>query len=204
MVLTIDKVVPISLQWYWSKPLGNEFLLFATPIWRQDVKRSDVKEKDLRDWISEQMDADLRKGFTYIKKADSNEVVIAFDCDKWMKANFLRQPAVLFQAPRTIEWSFKKRLPDVLMSHAPWAYLKRFIEDKFREFFRYNTRAIFQEKLRLLRKVNYTWFIYDADIQMGKIYVRIKPSVIMALLVGAKAVKSLLGSEPKVDPWSRE
>lgn len=190
--------MPIAIQWFSSKPIGNEYLIYALPIWRQDVKRADIKEKDLKDWLNLQLDVELKKGFIEIKKVDFAEIVVAFNSGKWLKENFEKLPLVQFYAPRTLEWTFKRRLPDVLTAHAQWNTIKKFIEDKFKYFLKERGSSIFKDKMRLLKKVNYDWFEYDADLQMNKITTRVKPSVLITLLIGANVARKIFTTP---DPW---
>lgn len=195
-----EKIIPVALNWYWNKPSGGEYLMFAFPVWMQDVLVNDISVKDLRSWLENQLDVDIAKGFISIKSANYNEVVISFNCDKWLDANFLKEPRVTFEIPRTLIWYFRNLLPPTLTSHVPGNLIKVFIEERFRNFLRNNHKAIFAEKMKLMKRVSPDWFIYDVDLQMNKIKIMLKASVLLTLMIGAKVAQKALGTEK--DPWS--
>jgi hypothetical protein len=197
-MVTTNKLVPISLSWYWNKAVGKDYLLYAEPVWMQETKSTDILEKSIRDWTELQLNIDIQKGFISVRKASFKEVIVAFDSEKWLKENFLKEPKVTFELPRTFIWYFKKSLPPTLTSHVQWNFLKPFIELRFKEFLKTNKNAVFSQKLKILKKANYEWFTYDADLQMNKITVMLKTSVLFALLVGTSMAKSTFTGK---DPW---
>jgi hypothetical protein len=157
-----------------------------------------VKEHDLRKWVENKMLPDLKRGFIKIKKADYKEVVVSFDCAKWLRENFYKNPSIEFHPPTSLIWSFRNRLPDVLTSHVPWNTLKKYIEDRFKNFFRSYDKTGLKGLYVVLKRAKYDWFTYEADLQMNKITMRIRPIVLITLLVGAKMAKdALLGAPDK-------
>lgn len=187
----MDKTIPVSLDWYWSMPEGDEIQMKIRPMWTGDIQKSDIVLKDLREFIEKQIQTDLKIGFIRIGDLSHNRAVIVFDCKKWLSENFL-EPRVKFFLPRTLEFSFKKRLPDTLMAHTSWNIVRGFIEEQFKRFLMVHNREIFRRKLKLMNKVNYEWFDYEANLQFNKIYVRMKPRVMFALATAAYAAKKVV------------
>jgi hypothetical protein len=195
-----NRAVPISLSWYWSKPSGNEYLMYIMPVWMQDITRKDVNDKDVRAWVENQLIVDLAKGFISIKSANYGEVVVAFNCDKWLEANFLKDPKVFFEIPRTLVWYFRYLLPATLTSHVESNFIEQFLVVRFKNFLKSHHKSIFAEKMKLMKKVNMDWFTYDVDLQMNKITIMLKATVLLTLMIGAKVAKNILGTNK--DPWS--
>jgi hypothetical protein len=189
----IDKILPISLDWYFSMPEGDEILMKIRPMYPSDVKSSDIVIKDLREFVEMQIKTDIQKGFIKVGDITFNRIIVVFDCKKWLNENFLNEPKVKFSFPRTLEWHFKKRLPDTLMSHTSWNVVRNFIEEKFKEFLGEHNKTLFKRKMRILKQVNYNWFDYSADLQFNVIFVRMKPRVLFALAAAAGAAKAALG-----------
>lgn len=187
-----EKVVPVGIDWYWSQPEGDEILMKVRPVYASDVRNKDIVIKDLREYVEEKFKSDINKDFIKIKDISSSRVVIAFDSGKWLKENFLKDPKVKFHLPRTLEWKFKKRLPDILMSHTSWNVVRGFVEKKFKEYIKDHNKTIFKKKMKLMKKVNYNWFDYEADLRNDKIFVRMKPRVMIALAIGAYAAKKIV------------
>jgi len=188
----IDKILPISLDWYWSMPEGDEIHMKIRPMWGIDVKKDDIVLKDLKEFVERQIETDLKIGFLRIGDISHNRVVVIFDCKKWLTENFLEYPRVKFFMPRTLEWSFKKRLPDTLMSHTSWNIVRDFVEEQFKRFLMLHNKEIFRRKMKLMKKVNYEWFDYEANLQFNKIYVRMKPRVMFALAAATYAAKKVV------------
>jgi len=187
-----DKISPISLDWYWSQPESDEILMKVRPIYASDVRNKDIVLKDVREYMEEKLKSDINKNFIKIKDLSSNRIVVAFDSGKWLRANFLKDPRVKFHLPRTLEWRFKKRLPVTLMSHTSWNVVRGFIETKFKEYIKDNNKTIFKKKMKLMKKVNYNWFDYEADLRNDKMFVRMKPRVMIALAIGAYTAKKIV------------
>lgn len=184
-----EKVEPISLDWYWSQPEGDEILMKVRPVFPSDVQSKDIVIKDLREYMEDKLSTDIRKEYIRIKDLSKNRIVVAFNSKNWLRQNFLRDPKVSFHIPRTLEWKMKKRLPDTLMSHTSWNVVRGFVEDKFKDFIKDHNKTVFKKKMKLMKKVNYNWFDYEADLRNNKIFVRMKPRVMIALGVAAYAAK---------------
>jgi len=187
-----EKIEPISLDWYWSQPEGDEILMKVRPIYSSDVRSKDIVLKDLREYMKEKLKSDINKDFIRVKDLSNNRIVVAFDSGKWLKANFLKEPKVKFHIPRTLEWKFKKRLPSTLMSHTSWNVVRGFIEAKFKEYIKDHNKTIFKKKMKLMKKANYNWFDYEADLRNDKMFVRMKPRIMIALAIGAYAAKKIV------------
>jgi hypothetical protein len=198
-----DRPIPISLTFYWSKPVGKEYLVYATPIWMQGITIKEVKDSDVKAWVEYQLDIDIKIGYIYVKQASYKEIVVAFNCEKWMNDNFGKDARTIFEIPRTLVWYFRKLLPATITSHVQWNFFKLFIEAQFKAFLKSHSKSVFAEKMKILKKVNFEWFTYDVDLQMNKITMKLKTTVMFALLVGASTAKKMLAG-PKVDPWSGE
>jgi hypothetical protein len=91
-------------------------------------------------------------------------------------------------------------LPATLTSHVEGNFIKAFIETRFKSFLRRNHKSIFAEKMKIMKKLNMDWFTYDIDLQMNKIIIRLKASVLLTLMIGAKVAQKTLGFDK--DPWS--
>ena len=187
-----DKVEPISLDWYWSQPEGDEILMKVRPVFPSDIKTKDIVLKDLREFVEDRIGDDLKKDYIRIKDVSKSKVVVAFDSTNWLRQNFLKDPKVKFHLPRTLEWKMKKRLPSTLMSHTSWNVVRGFIEDKFKSFIKEHNKTMFRKKMKLLKKVNYNWFDYEADLRNNKIFVRMKPRVMIMLGIAAYAAKKVV------------
>jgi len=187
-----EKPTVISLDWYWSMPEGDEIHMKVRPMYPSDVKSSDIVLKDLREFVEKQIKIDLEKGFIRIGDISFNRVVVIFDCKKWLTENFLERARIKFSFPRTLEWYFKKRLPDTLMSHTSWNIVRGFIETQFKEFLKDHNRRIFKEKMKLMKKVNYNWFDYEANLQFNVVFVRMKPRVLFALAAAGIIAKEIV------------
>lgn len=193
----IAPIYPITINWFGLFSYsGDEYTIKGFPVWQPSVKKSDFKKSDLIKWVENQMLPDIKRGFIKIKKADYKEVVVSFDSVKWLRENFYKDPSVEYHAPTSLIWSFKKRLPDVLMSHVPWNVLKKYVEDRFKNFFRSYDKTGLKGLYRILKRAKYDWFTYEADLQMNKITMRIRPIILITLLVGAKMAKSVLLGAP--------
>lgn len=200
-----DKINPAALLYLSSRPEGDEYVVVVQPIWPTGpTGRAEVgDDKDLKDFVEKDIKSDMRKGFVYVKVINSGRVNIIFRGNKWLNENFLDRARVEFHIPRTLEFSFKKRLPDVLLSHVPWNFLKKWLEDRFKLFLKDHQKRLFKEKMRIMKKVNYNWFEYEADIQFNKIFVRMKTSVMLTLAVaGGAAIKATKSAgKTDVDSW---
>lgn len=189
-----EKVKPISLDWYWAQPSGDKILMKIRPTWPSDLKAKDVVLKDLREFVEDRIGSDLKKDFIRISDVSENKVTVEFDGTRWLRENFLKDPRVEYEFPRTLVWKFKKRLPSTLMSHTSHKVVKDFVEEKFKEFIKDNHKMIFRKKLKIMKKVNYNWFTYQAELQYDKIFVRLKTKVMITLAAaGYMAKKALSG-----------
>lgn len=189
-----EKVEPISIDWYWSQPEGDEIRMKVRPVFPSDVQSKDIVIKDIREYMEEKLKNDLKKDYIRISDVGKHRVVIVFDTNKWLKQNFHRDPRVSFHLPRTLEWKFKKRLPPTLMSHTSWNVVRDHIEDKFKAYIKENNKTVFRKKMKLMKKVNYNWFDYEADLRNDKIFVRMKPRVMITLGIAAYAAAKALKS----------
>lgn len=189
-----DKVKPISLDWYWSQPKGDDIVMKIRPVWPNDVRTKDIVLKDLREFVEDRIGSDLKKDFIRIDDVKDNKVVVIFDGTRWLRENFLDSPRVEFHMPRTLEWKFKKRLPSTLMSHTSHRIVKDFIEDKFKDFIKDHNKMVFRKKFKIMKKVNYNWFNYRAELQYDKIFVTLKTKVMFTLIAaGYMAKKAITG-----------
>lgn len=187
-----EKVEPITIDWYWSQPEGDEILMKVRPAYGVEVQHKDIVIKDLREYMEEKLKSDIKKDFIKIKDVSKNRVVVAFDSTRWLRDNFLKDPEVKFHLPRTLEWKFKKRLPSTLTSHTSWNVVRHFIEAKFKAFIKDHNKTMFRKKMKIMKKVNYNWFDYEADLRNNKIFVRMKPRVMVALAASAYAAKKIV------------
>jgi hypothetical protein len=189
IVLTADKSEPLSLQWYYSEPKGDEYLLYALPMWAQAYRaRQDFTLEDIKKWVTKLVDEDIKKGYVTIKTATYDKVIFAFNVKKFIYDNFFRDAKVQFHLPRTLEWTFKKSFPLSVLAHCSWNMLGKFIAIKFKEFLRTNQRSIFRDKMKIMKRVNYDWFDYDCDIQANKIWVKMKITIMMGLAIATYGI----------------
>jgi len=170
------------------------------PVWMQDITRKDVSDKEIRAFVENQLNVDIVKGFVSVKSANFGEVVVAFNCDKWLEANFLKDPKVFFEIPRTLVWYFRYLLPATLTSHVEGGFIQQFITVRFKNFLKSHHKSIFAEKMKIMKVANMDWFTYDVDLQMNKITIRVKASVLLTLMIGANVAKNVLGTNK--DQWS--
>ncbi len=187
-----DKVYPLMLDWYWSMPEKDEILMKIRPVYSNYIKRSDIVIKDLREYVEKKIKDDLDKGFVKIKDISPSRVVVAFDSAHWLRENFLKNPKMEFHLPRTIEFKYKKRLPDTLMGHTSWKVVREFIEKKFKDFIKTHNKTLFKRKMKIMKKVNYNWFDYEANINDDRIFVRMKPKVMFALAAAGYLAKKVI------------
>lgn len=201
-----DKVKPTALLYVSSRPEQDEYVVVVKPIWPTGPtgKPEVGSDDDLKDFAEKDIKSDMRKGFVYVKVINSGRVNIIFRGAKWLNENFLDSPRVKFHIPRTLEFTMKKRLPDVLLSHVPWNFLKTWVEKRFKLFLKDHQKRLFREKMKIMKKVNYNWFDYEADIQFNKVFVRMKTSVLITLGVAAGATVKAVQSAGKkdTDSWS--
>lgn len=190
-----DKTDVIALDWYWSTIEDGKIFMKIRPIYPANTPKKDIVIKDLREFVEKRIKNDLDGGFLKIDNIKHDKVVIVFNSNKWMKDNFLKNPKVKFHLPRTLEWKFKKRLPDTLMSHVSWNTVREFIEKQFKEYLKDNNKTVFKKKLKIMKKVNYNWFDYEADLQLNKIFVRMKPRVMFTLVAAGYAAKKVLAGK---------
>lgn len=181
--------------WYSSEPYKDYYYLYVRPIWPTETKKDKINEKDLRSFIEKEIDSDIKKGYITVEVTSHNRAIVKFNSSKWLKENFLESPRVKFNIPRTLEWSWKKRLPDTLVSHAAWNNIRKFLEKKFKEFLKDNCKRVFKKKLKVMKKVNYNWFIYEADLQWNKFIVKMKLSVMMTLAAAGYMAGKAIGKK---------
>lgn len=200
-----DKVNPAALLYISSRPNGDEYIVVVQPIWPSGPTGSPKvgSDKDLKEFVEKDIKSDMRKGYVYVKVINSGRVNIIFRGNKWLNDNFLDSPRVKFNIPRTLEFSMKKRLPDVLLGHVSWGSLKDWLEQRFKLFLKDHQKRLFKEKMKIMKKVNYNWFDYEADIQFNKIFVRMKTSIMLTLAVAGGAIikSSDTAKRPGVDSW---
>lgn len=187
-----EKTDVVSLDWYWSTIEDGKIFMKIRPIYPANTPKKDIVIKDLREFVEKRIKSDLDKGFLRIDDIKHDKVVVVFNSNKWMEDNFLKNPKVKFHLPRTLEWKFKKRLPDTLMSHVSWNTVRGFIEKQFKEYLKDHNKTVFKKKLKIMKKVNYNWFDYEADLQLNKIFVRMKPRVMFTLVAAGYAAKKVL------------
>jgi len=194
-----ETIKPVSIDWYFADTKNDDIVMYVRPMWPVDAKKSDLNEKDLKDFVEKSIGSvDMRKGFLKIETTSTNRALVKFDVDNWLKENFMSSPRVEFYLPGTLEWQWKKNIPSTVFSHVPWNMTKNILEDKFKSFLKSHKKSVFKKKLKLMKKVNFNWFTYEADMQFSKFYVRVKPSVMVTLaLVGGAAAKAIMGSSTK-------
>lgn len=204
MVAMTGVISPISIDWYFYELKGNEIIMCIRPIWPFDAKRADLQEKELISFVEKSIGlVEIKNGFLKIEATSLNRVLVKFDIYNWMKENFLSSPKVEFYLPATLEWQWKKNLPATVLSKVPWNVTRMFLENKFKEFLKKHSKKVFEQKLKLMKKINFDWFTYEADMQFSKFFVRIKPSILLTLaLVGGTLVKAVTGTS-EIGSWRR-
>jgi hypothetical protein len=176
------KKKPKGFDWYHYEPYKNEFLFYINPIWPIDTKSEDkINDDEIKEQLKETFSEDYKKDYIYIKDITSRRITVAFKSMKWLKENFLKKPKVSYIFPRTLEWKWKKSLPLIVMKKVPWKTFQKFIEKKFKEFLKENQKTLFKDRFKILKKVNYNWFLYEADLQYNKFIVKMKYTVMLSL-----------------------
>lgn len=184
-----NKISPKSFDWYSHESYKNEFLLYVNPIWPVTANSENkIGEKELKREIEETISDDIKKEYVFVKEITSRRITVAFRAMRWLKDNFLKDPKVSYEFPRTLEWKWKKSLPLVITNKVPHATFKNFIEKKFKKFLKENQKTLFKDKFKILEKVNYNWFIYEADMQYNKFIVKMKYSIMIALAAAGSLV----------------
>jgi hypothetical protein len=198
--MATDKILPISLVWYRSDKEDDDYVVYVQPMWPINISSEDIVKKHLREFIEKQIKDDVKKGYLKVEVETHNKVKVIFKSEQWMRDNFLKKPKVKFHIPRTLEFKFKKRLPDGLMGHTDWNLVRKYLEARFKKFLKDHKKAVFQDKAKIMKKVNPEWFEYEANLQWNKIFVRVKASAMMTIAIGAYTV-SQATKKKKVDSW---
>lgn len=194
---------PYSLQWYRSDPREDNFVVHVKPMWSLSVDKNDVTKKSLKEFVEAQIKKDIKSGYLDVEVVNVDHIEVIFKAEQWMRDNFLKRPDVKFQAPRTLNWRFKKLLPDGLMGHADWIMVENWLKRRFKKFLKDHQRRIFEDKLKLFKKANMDWFDVTIDLQMNRIYLRLKTTVMMTIALGAYATSQAMGKSKKVDSFGK-
>lgn len=198
-----DRVLPFNIQWYHAAPHKDEYHFFVEPIWGAYVQPKDKTKVAVEEYLEDSLKKHLKTDFIKYEVTSVRRAIIKFKTDKWMRENFLKNPKVKYDPPRTLIWSFKKQVPDLVTKHLNWFELERFLRDKFKQFLKDHKKKVFEDKLKLMKKLNMDWFDFEFDLKMKKIYVRMKVSVMMTFAVGAYAVSDYMGKDKDVDSFKR-
>lgn len=191
---------PIALNWYHSGIKDDKYHMFAEVVWRVDAQNKDKTKKAVEEYVEKYLGKDSNKKSISIDVVKVNKVAVIFNVDKWMRENFLKAPKVEFQIPRTLIWTFKKDLPNIVKSRIMWQELERYISSNFKDFLKDHQKRIFEKKLKLAKKLNFNWFDFVVDLKMKKIYVSMKVTIMMTLAIGAYTVASM-GKNKKIDSF---
>lgn len=205
-VLLEDKdkdVRPYSLQWYRSDPQEDNFVVHVKPMWSLSVSKKDITKKGLKEFVEDQIKKDVKRGHLGVEVVSDDHVEVIFKAEQWMRDNFLKRPDVKFQPPRTLNWRFKKLLPDGLMGHADWIMVEKWLKRRFKKFLKDHQSRIFDDKLKLFKRANMDWFDVTIDLQMNRIYLRLKTTVMMTIALGAYATSQAVGKSKKVDSFGK-
>lgn len=188
-----NKISPKNFDWYHHESEKGEYLFYINPIWPVGtVSKDKIEDSEMREKIKKNIGTDAKKDYIYIKDINSRRVTVAFRANRWLKDNFLKDPKVTYKFPRSLEWKWRKSLPLIIMKKVPWKTFEKFIEKEFKQFLKENQKRLFKDKFKILKKVNYNWFIYEVDLDRNKFIVKMKYSVMILLYKAAKlGVESL-------------
>lgn len=193
---------PFALNWYHSVAKKDEYHIFAEPIWRVDTEYKDKTKKATKKFVEDYLKSDANKDYIKVEVSSVKKAIVIFKVDKWLRMNFLDKPKVEFNAPRTLVWSFKKDLPKIVKTRVSWDVLERFLAKNFKSFLKDHKKRMFEDKLKLAKKLNFDWFDFEVDLKAKKIYVRMKVTIMMTLAIGAYAVTQV-GKDKKIDSFKR-
>lgn len=191
---------PFALNWYHSVAKKDRYYLYVEPIWGVDIPYKDKTQKAVEKFLEKKIKKDIKKDSIRIEVTSVKKAMVIFNVDKWLRENFLKNPKVEFNMPRTLIWSFKKDLPDIIKSRVMWFELENFLADSFKSFLKDHKKKIFESKFKMAKKLNFNWFDFEVDMKMKKIYVRMKTTVMMTLAIGAYAVTTM-GKNKQVDSF---
>jgi hypothetical protein len=192
MAFKSDKPLPLAVDFYYVEPKGHEILFYLLPFWPQGTKSSDIDKNAIENYLTDFLFIrSVDKPFFHVQSIRSDKFIFVFKGHDWISANFLNSPRVKYDMLRTIEWRLKKFLPVQVLSHTPWEILKPFLIKEFNEFLKNNGNSVFRQRFRLLKKVNFDWFDYDLDLQMGVFYMRVKTKVLITLAAAGYAIKGI-------------
>jgi len=191
---------PFALNWYHSGVKDNKYYMYVEAIWRVDTPNKDRTQKAVKEYIEKYLKSDAKKDSIKIEVTNTKKAAVIFNVDKWLRENFLKNPKVEFNAPRTLVWSFKKDLPKIVKSRIMWWELEKYLAKNFKSFLKDHKKRIFEKKLKMAKKLNFNWFDFEVDLKMKKIYVRMKVTVMMTLAIGAYAIGTM-GKDKKVDSF---
>lgn len=199
-----DRVLPFNLEWYHAAPHKDEFHFYVEPIWGAYVQPKEKTQVAVEEFIEDKLKKDLKSDFINYEVTSVRRAIIKFKADKWFRDNFLKNPKVEYNPPRTLVWSFKKQIPDLVTKHLNWFELERFLTKEFKKFLKDHKKKVFEDKLKLMKKLNLDWFDFEFDLKKKKIYVKMKVSVMMTFAVGAAAIIDDVSNQKNESSFKRD
>lgn len=119
--------------------------------------------------------------YVEIIKADINQIWYQFNIVKWFNDNF-KSISPRFKPPLTLVFKYRNSLPSIVSIRSVKSGLEDFIESRFEEWMKLNTRKLRHKSFEFLRKIVPGFFVYKLDTQSSEMRVGLKYSVVLGSL----------------------
>jgi hypothetical protein len=177
------KVEPTMVQYSIGEHQG-EWLLRYNLQFPFGTDRKQITKKDIEDFAEEYLLRHSYRGddkYISIVKADLNQIWYQFDVVKWMNDNF-KGVNPRFKPPMTLIFPYRNSIPSMVFIRAVSTDLKNFVEKRFEEWMKPNTRKLIHKSFDFLRKIKPEFFEYELDTQSSYMRAALKYSVVIGAL----------------------
>lgn len=148
------------------------------------VDRRQIAKKDIEEFAEDYLIRHSYQGddkYINIVKADLNQIWFQFDVVKWMNDNF-KGVNPRFKPPLTLIFPYRHSIPSMIFIRSVSSDLKNFIEERFEEWMKPNTRKLLHKSFEFLRKIKPDFFEYELDTQSAHMKAGLKYSVVIGAL----------------------
>ena len=183
LVKTTIKFEPELIQ-YSIGEHQNEWVLKYTNQLRFGDDRNSYSKKQIKDFAINYLKMNSSAGdekYVSIAKADINQIWFQFDIVKWFNDNFKNQNPKL-KPPMTLEFRYRNDIPSIIFIRSILNELEDFIEKRFEEWMKPNTRKLHHRAFEFLRKITPKFFEYKINIQRQRIRAGLKYTVVIGAL----------------------
>lgn len=184
---------PLFIEWLSPNNTEDGIEIKVRIKWPEDVDPNDrIPQKEIKEYLNKKVgNYDIEKGWVKTTLNSDTSALVFFDINKWIKYNFYKEPKVNYKPLRTLEFKCKRRVPDCVTSHVNWSDINKKIEKHFKSFVRENKKSLFKEKMKILKAINFNWFIFKSDLKNDIISVKLKASVMGAVLIAGSQIKKV-------------